>query len=117
MHVGVQGSLDTVVELVMTTVVVTDDVVELSTVAVAVVGTEDTAEDVRELVEDAVVESNDVDEDDVSVLVEVTMELDVDVTSVDDVVVRTEDVGLVDVSEVSELSVLEEVRDDVEDTV
>ena len=103
----------------MTTIVlVTDDVVELSTVAVVVVAGEDTAEDVRELVEDAVVEANGVDEDDVSVFVEVAMELDVDVTSVDDAVVRDEDVALVDVSEVSEFSVLEEeARDDVEDTV
>jgi hypothetical protein len=103
---------------VTTIVLVTDDVVELSTVAVVVVAGEDTAEDVRELVEDAVVETNGVDEDDVSVFVEVAMELDVDVTSVDDAVVRDEDVVLVDVSEVSELSVLEEeARDDVEDTV
>ena len=103
----------------MTTIVlVTDDVVELSTVAVVVVAGEDTAEDVRELVEDAVVETNGVDEDDVSVFVEVAMELDVDVTSVDDAVVRDEDVVLVDVSEVSEFSVLEEeARDDVEDSV
>lgn len=118
MQVCPGGSLDAVSELVTTIVLVTDDVVELSTVAVVVVAGEDPAEDVRELIEDAVVETNGVDEDDVSVFVEVAMELDVDVTAVDDAVVRDEDVALVDVSEVSEFSILEEeARDDVEDTV
>jgi hypothetical protein len=98
----------------MTTVLVNEVVVELSTIVVVVSATED-AEDVREFVEDAVVEINGVDEVDVSTLVEVAKELDVDVTSVDDAVVRAEDVRLVDVSDVSELTVLEdEVSDDVE---
>jgi hypothetical protein len=99
-----------VVELV-TRVVVTDDDVGLSTVAIAVVvvDSDDPIEDVREV--------ELVDEvDDVSVLVEDVMAADVDVTLVDTTSVGVVDVELAEVGESSEV-LDKEITGDVEAVV
>ena len=98
------------VELV-TRVVVTDDDVGLSTVAIAVVvvDSDDPIEDVREV--------ELVDEvDDVSVLVEDVMAADVDVTLVDTTSVGVVDVELAEVGESSEV-LDKEITGDVEAVV
>ncbi|MGD0690593.1 MAG: hypothetical protein ABSA50_12625 [Candidatus Bathyarchaeia archaeon] len=95
----------------MTRVVVTDDDVGLSTVAIAVVvvDSDDPIEDVREV--------ELVDEvDDVSVLVEDVMAADVDVTLVDTTSVGVVDVELAEVGESSEV-LDKEITGDVEAVV
>lgn len=113
------------VELV-TRVVVTDDDVGLSTVAIAVVvvDSDDPIEDVREVelvegsadvdAEDVVIDIDEVD--DVSVLVEDVMAADVDVTLVDTTSVGVVDVELAEVGESSEV-LDKEVTGDVEAVV
>ena len=111
MQVRVGGSLDTVVVELVTRVVVTDDDVGLSTVAIAVVvvDSDDPIEDVREV--------ELVDEvDDVSVLVEDVMAADVDVTLVDTTSVGVVDVELAEVGESSEV-LDKEITGDVEAVV
>jgi hypothetical protein len=95
----------------VTRVVVTDDDVGLSTVAIAVVvvDSDDPIEDVREV--------ELVDEvDDVSVLVEDVMAADVDVTLVDTTSVGVVDVELAEVGESSEV-LDKEITGDVEAVV
>jgi len=111
LQVRVGGSLDTVVVELVTRVVVTDDDVGLSTVAIAVVvvDSDDPIEDVREV--------ELVDEvDDVSVLVEDVMAADVDVTLVDTTSVGVVDVELAEVGESSEV-LDKEITGDVEAVV
>ncbi|MGA8856462.1 MAG: hypothetical protein WB643_04765 [Candidatus Bathyarchaeia archaeon] len=126
MQVRVGGSLDTVVVELVTRVVVTDDDVGLSTVAIAVVvvDSDDPIEDVREVelvegsadvdAEDVVIDIDEVD--DVSVLVEDVMAADVDVTLVDTTSVGVVDVELAEVGESSEV-LDKEVTGDVEAVV
>ena len=104
--------MDTVVVELVARVLVTDDVVGLSTgvVAVVVVDSDDHTEDVRKV--ELVEESADVDAEyvviniddvDVSVLVEDVMGADVDVTLVDTTSVGVVDVELTEVGESSEV--------------
>ena len=113
------------VELV-TRVVVTDDDVGLSTVAIAVVvvDSDDPIEDVREVelvegsadvdAEDVVIDIDEVD--DVSVLMEDVMAADVEVTLVDTTSVGVVDVELAEVGESSEV-LDKEITGDVEAVV
>ena len=117
--------MDTVVVELVARVLVTDDVVGLSTgvVAVVVVDSDDHTEDVRkvELVEESAdVDAEDVviniDDVDVSVLVEDVMGADVDVRLVDTTSVGVVDVELTEVGESSEV-LDKDVTADVETVV